>query len=170
MDAIRKKNNINYQNGVTLVGWIIKTFMISKSKIDFSFSKILQKTKAQSQILTLLAEAVKKTKGKKNWAKIGPQFCACHFKILLNFKMQNTEHSVCPYIHQAKGEIKNRYLRNMDTKNPVCALPYSVTHNHMTVDSPCTRQNYVHLELAKICNNTFTHFNSFEVPKMQIYP
>ena len=56
--------------------------------------------------------------------------------------MQNTEHLVCPHIHQANGALKNRYLRDTDTKNLVCALPYSVTCNHTTVDSPHTRQNH----------------------------
>ena len=37
-----------------------------KSKIDSSFSIFYAKTKVQSQIPTLLAEAAKKTKGKKN--------------------------------------------------------------------------------------------------------
>ena len=80
--------------------------MIAKSKIDFSFSKKLKKTKVQSQIPTLLVEAVKKTKGKQELSNIGPQFFADHFKIILNFKMQNTEHLVCPYIHQANGALK----------------------------------------------------------------
>ena len=56
--------------------------MIAKSKIDFSFRESYAKTKVQSQIPTLLAEAVKKTKGKKELSKIGQQFCAGHFKIL----------------------------------------------------------------------------------------
>ena len=56
--------------------------MIAKSKINFSFSERLQKTKVQSQILTLPAEAVKKTKEKQELSKIGLKFCVGNFKIL----------------------------------------------------------------------------------------
>ena len=66
--------------------------MIAKSKIALVLVEAMKKQRVQSQILTLLAEAVKKTKGKQELSKIGPQFCAGHFKILLNFKIQNKEH------------------------------------------------------------------------------
>ena len=78
---------------------------------------------------------------------------------------------------RAQKQVSTR----LDTENPVCALPYSVSVTTPTDNLPRTRpKNYVLLEPVKncnvpldpvkICNNTFPHFNAFEVHQMQIYP
>ena len=59
--------------------------MIANQRLTLVLDRTIDKTKVQSQIPTLLAEAVKKTKGKQKLSKIGTQFCAGHFEVILEF-------------------------------------------------------------------------------------
>ena len=56
--------------------------MIANQRLTLVLDRFIDKTKVQSQISTLIAEAVEKRKGKQELSKIGQQFCAGHFKIL----------------------------------------------------------------------------------------